>query len=153
MRVCTTSLRETNSSAQRSQTARPSRLVNGFFSLSLNRDERPAAGRMTAKFAMTGLPSERGGRRADGVSLRLSYGATGPCRQPEPHALGTLTGALEFRLDLGKSAVGLAENGVDRSRLLGQCPEALAARFEVLAQTRADRFAERALFADAFLMI
>src|SRR5882724_249475 len=50
-----TSLRVTNNSAVRSQTARPSRLANGFFSRPLKRLERPAAGRSTAMRDM-GLP-------------------------------------------------------------------------------------------------
>jgi hypothetical protein len=43
-----TSARVTKSSAERSQTARPSSVANGFFSLSWNRLDRPAAGKMTA---------------------------------------------------------------------------------------------------------
>src|ERR687888_915313 len=53
-----TSLRLTNNSADRSQTARPSRLVKGFFSRSRKRDDFPAAGRMTAKRGMGHLRSK-----------------------------------------------------------------------------------------------
>ena len=44
-----------NSSADRSQTARPSSAANTFFSADPKRDERPAAGRMTAKRGMAFL--------------------------------------------------------------------------------------------------
>src|SRR5437016_3755411 len=64
MMVCMTSERATKSSAERSQTARPSRLTNGFFSLSLYREDRPAAGRMTANEAMANL-------RRVGLTLRV----------------------------------------------------------------------------------
>src|SRR5262245_43650311 len=91
IRHCATSVRVTNSSAERSQTARPSRLTNGFFSLSLKRAELPAAGRMTAKLAIT-ASADKGG---NAVSARnrisgtpLSYGAAGPDSQPLPQRGG-----------------------------------------------------------------
>src|SRR5579875_1068884 len=56
MRHWHTSSRVTNNSAQRIQTARPSRLTNVFFSRSRKRDDLPAAGRMTAKRGMANPP-------------------------------------------------------------------------------------------------
>src|SRR5262245_26688337 len=47
-----TSFRVTNSSAERSHTALPSSVANGFFSRSLNRVDCPAAGRITLNLAM-----------------------------------------------------------------------------------------------------
>src|SRR5262245_43690757 len=55
--VCTTSVRLANKFAVRSQTAVPSRLTNGFFSRPPNREDLPAAGRMTAKLAIGGPPN------------------------------------------------------------------------------------------------
>src|SRR5438874_12366717 len=54
--VWTTSGRLANRLAARSQTAVPSRLANGFFSLPPNRDDLPAAGRMTANAGISGPP-------------------------------------------------------------------------------------------------
>src|SRR5437588_12160277 len=58
MRHCETSERVTKSSAERSHTARPSMFANGFFSLSRNRLDFPAAGRMTANLAIGHLRTE-----------------------------------------------------------------------------------------------
>src|SRR5258707_15668840 len=61
-----------NSSAERSQTARPSRLANGFFSLSLNRADWPAAGRITLNLAMLRLAGNLGGDRLSAQAARLA---------------------------------------------------------------------------------
>src|SRR4051812_36114093 len=76
MMHCTTSLRDTKNSAERSQMARPSRLTNGFFSLSRNRDDCPAAGRMTANDDMVILPRYPG--VILGTSPRVVQGVQAP---------------------------------------------------------------------------
>src|SRR5262245_2116337 len=71
MTTCETSLRVTNSSAERSQRARPSRVAKGFFSLSRKRDDLPAAGRMTANWGMGEASAKWASGTSDGA--RLSY--------------------------------------------------------------------------------
>src|SRR5260370_41864577 len=74
MIVWQSSSRVTNSSAERSQTARPSRLANTFFSRSWKREDWPAAGRMTAKRDMATPRRWRAGAPP-------SYRAACPVRQ------------------------------------------------------------------------
>src|SRR5947209_4860892 len=78
-----TSSRVTNNSADRSQTARPSRVAKGFFSLSRKRDELPAAGRMTANLAMAYLLGRhRDGGRPPGGGRRAAIILYAPPRPP-----------------------------------------------------------------------
>src|SRR5215469_12035288 len=77
-----------NSSAQRSQTARPSRLTNGFFSRSRKRDDLPAAGRMTAKRDMADLPLHGDGDGAAPLRRRAIGAIIGDGFLPPPEICG-----------------------------------------------------------------
>src|SRR5947199_10167238 len=101
----TTSLRVTKCSAVRSQTARPSRLTKGFFSLSRKREDCPAAGRMTANLAMAGLPERDLTNFMPGVILRAlcpNRQLSPACfRAAEPGAQSVLP-AIEVMVQIGQ---------------------------------------------------
>src|SRR5260370_26752140 len=123
MIVWQSSSRVTNSSAERSQTARPSRLANTFFSRSWKREDCPAAGRITAKRDM-GTPRRPAKARRPAIGPRASpsYRAAYPVRQF----------SLDFAeaVEVGVQLFGFGlQMGVDRGRVgLGPVETALQAR-------------------------
>src|SRR5262245_56272 len=102
-----TSARLMKCSTARSQTARPSRFANGFFSLSLKRDERPAAGKITAKVAMARL------------LRRLSYGAADPLCQSQTQAFRAVHEAVQRCLDGLAHLFAERRGRVERAQALG----------------------------------
>src|SRR5437660_8021742 len=91
MMHCATSDRLMNCSTERSQTALPSRLVKGFFSLSRKREDLPAAGKITAKLAMAETSSAVEAAPASALILRRALPIP-PVLQPDRKQLPDAAG-------------------------------------------------------------